>query len=325
VHTMVGLVNLLLVVVGSLLALGLLQFRKAWVLRRDIQLLILAAPAMSLGIGFGGLSHVAGRICLIALPPWGETFSVLLFLAMGLVGIGAVGLGCLRLWLLAWRLPRPLLAAPPTLRELGNGLAQQLGVSPPSILVCPQNRPLALTSGLWRPTVILSSWMLAHLDRRELEAVLAHEISHIARCDLWGMWVATVLRDVFFYLPTSQIAYRQLQAEKELACDDLAISVTRRPLALASALTKVWHHAVESPPPALLPSLTGLSVPLETRITRLLRPVSPSPSPKRSPFFGLGIGSAACVLLLVELINGAALFSPLDCHPVLLLWRLFQK
>ena len=52
------------------------------------------------------------------------------------------------------------------------------------------------------------------------------------------MWLATVLRDAFFYLPTSWAAYRQLSHEKELICDDLAIGSTHRPLALASALAR---------------------------------------------------------------------------------------
>ncbi len=85
------------------------------------------------------------------------------------------------------------------------------------------------------------TWMIEHLDRRELEAVLAHELEHAARHDSLVIWFATVLRDAFFYLPTSRVAYHQLQHEKELACDDLAVGVTHWPLALASALAKAWQ------------------------------------------------------------------------------------
>ena len=63
------------------------------------------------------------------------------------------------------------------------------------------------------------------------------------RVDVYSLviWFATVLRDAFFYLPTSRVAYHQLQHEKELACDDLAVGVTHWPLALASALAKAWQ------------------------------------------------------------------------------------
>jgi hypothetical protein len=81
------------------------------------------------------------------------------------------------------------------------------------------------------------------------------------------------LRDAFFYLPTTNIVYRQMKQEKELACDERVAGTTRRPLALASALTKVWLHAVEEPRYAVL----GLAQPLATkqntvhhRIERLL-------------------------------------------------------
>ncbi|GHO95812.1 hypothetical protein KSF_058600 [Reticulibacter mediterranei] len=53
-----------------------------------------------------------------------------------------------------------------------------------------------------------------------------HELEHVARRDYLIMFLATVLRDAFFYMPTSWIAYRQLQREKELVCDDLTVGVT---------------------------------------------------------------------------------------------------
>ena len=93
--------------------------------------------------------------------------------------------------------------------------------------------------------MLLSTWMVDHLDQQELEAVLMHELVHVRRRDYLLNWVALLLRDAFFYLPTSRIAYRQLHYEKELASDDLVAQSTKRPLALASALTKVWLSLVD--------------------------------------------------------------------------------
>ena len=107
--------------------------------------------------------------------------------------------------------------------------------------------------------MLISTWMVDHLDQQELEAVLMHELVHVHRCDYLLNWIALLLRDAFFYLPTSRIAYRQLQHEKELACDDLVVQATKRPLALASALTKVWLHLVDDSPSTIMQTLLGRS------------------------------------------------------------------
>src|SRR3546814_19887548 len=52
-----------------------------------------------------------------------------------------------------------------------------------SVVVCEADRPLALTFGIRRPTVLLSDWMVRCLDVHELESVLAHEVGHVVRRD----------------------------------------------------------------------------------------------------------------------------------------------
>ena len=77
--------------------------------------------------------------------------------------------------------------------------------------------------------MLLSTWMVDHLDQQELEAVLMHELVHAHRRDYLLNWVALLLRDAFFYLPTSRIAYRQLHYEKELASDESGGTVNEAP------------------------------------------------------------------------------------------------
>jgi hypothetical protein len=50
--------------------------------------------------------------------------------------------------------------------------------------------------------------------------------------------LAGVIRDAFFFVPGGRWVSRRLCAERELAADQLAVSVTRRPGALASGLLK---------------------------------------------------------------------------------------
>src|SRR5262245_46845505 len=163
---------------------------------------------------------------------------------MGLTAAGGAAWGVTRLGMMYHILARRSVSAAPALQRLVDHQAKQVKVSPPRARVCVFNRPLALTYGLRRPTLLFSTWLLENLDQRELEAVVAHELAHVARHDYLVVWLATILRDAFFYLPVCRAAYRQLQTEKEFACDDFAVGLTRRPLALASALAKVWQHSL---------------------------------------------------------------------------------
>src|SRR5207237_9461510 len=124
------------------------------------------------------------------------------------------------------------------LQTFADNLAQRLGATRSRVLLYVYDRPLALTCGLFRPTVLLSTWMVQHRDRRELEAVLAHELEHVARRDYLVIWLATMLRDAFFSLPTSWALSRQHQQEQELVCNGPPRRGTSRPPALASALAQ---------------------------------------------------------------------------------------
>ncbi len=326
-HTLLGLSSMLLLIFGSYLTLGLLRHLGDWSQRRGVQFFVLAVPLLSLGLGIGGLHHFTGRTCLRDAPSWDSLLGVALPIGMGLVTVGALGLGGVRLTLMARVMARSGVPAGPELQTFADNLAEQLGAARSRVLLHVYDRPLALTCGLFRPTVLLSTWMVEHLDRRELEAVLAHELEHVARRDYLVTWLATMLRDAFFYLPTSWAAYRQLQQEKELACDDLAAGATHRPLALASALAKVWQHAVEGPRFARLgtaQSLTGVDESINDRIERLL--ATPQPLPRTAPVrIGMLSGSIAALvgLLVLEAANVAIMLALMGCGPALLLGKLF--
>jgi beta-lactamase regulating signal transducer with metallopeptidase domain len=315
VHTTLSLISLFSVTFGSFLALGSLHYLRSWSQRRRIQCFILAAPLLCLIIDIG-------ELCLLSAFSWNTLLSVVLRLSMVFIALGAFGLGLVRLALMARFIARQKGAADPELQALAESLAQRLDAPCPRVLLCASERPLALTYGLFRATMLLSTWMLDTLDQRELEAVLAHELAHIARRDYLVTWLATILRDAFFYLPTSRIAYRRLQAEKELACDDLVVSATQRPLALASALARVWLHAVE--PPRLVcigtaQTIEGAGESLKGRIERLLAH-SASPASAIQPRAGrlpTGI-STITSLLMVQAISTILLLLVMGCGSMVL-------
>lgn len=326
-HILLGLSSMLLVILGAYVTLGLLHRFGDWSQRRDIQCFVLAAPVVSLGLGLAGLHHFIGRACLSRAPSWDLLLGMALPLAMGLIALGALGLGLVRLVLMARIIAHSGVSADPELQALSDDVAKRLGTRWFRLRLCPSHQPLALTCGIFRPTVLLSTWMVEHLDRRELEAVVAHELEHVARRDYLVIWLATVLRDAFCYVPTSWTAYRQLQHEKELACDDGVVRTTRRPLALASALTKVWLHAVEEPRFAqfgIAQPLLGVHESINDRIERLLATHEPTMS---APGLRLGTLSVSILvlvgLLLIQAVNVTLILASMGCGPAVLLGKLF--
>jgi beta-lactamase regulating signal transducer with metallopeptidase domain len=324
VHTVLGFSSILLVIVGSILLLGMLRFLSDWTHRRLVQLFVLTMPLVTLGIGISGLHHFTGHSCFSALPFWDLFFGVVVPLGMVIIALGALSLGAVRLILMARVMARYRTPIPLSVQTRVETLVKRLHTASPRVQICTCDRPLAFTCGIFRPTILLSTWMLSHLDPQELEAVLMHELEHVARHDYLIIFLATILRDAFFYLPTSWQAYRQLQREKEFVCDDLAVHVTQRPLALASALAKVWLHAAETP---YLTQFGGAQLLVEkentlnTRIDRLI-----SPQTKTYPARFIPIGVKAVSILILFIVQGVSLFlvlSLMNCNPLALLKMMF--
>ena len=135
-----------------------------------------------------------------------------------------------------------------------------------------------------------------------------------------------MLRDAFFYFPTSRAAFRQLRHDNELASDDLAVAATRRLLSLASALAKVWQQTLgpaeplAGGAPALVGTTTGaggVGV-IEQRIERLMAcaPVEPPGSGGRSGPGSVGMGASALGgLLVLQAATATAIPAPMVCDP----------
>jgi Zn-dependent protease with chaperone function len=317
---------MLLVIVGCVLLLRVLRSIALWSQRRLVQSLILAMPIMTLGIGVGGLHHFISPLCFTNTPLWDLVFGVALPLGMVVIALGALGMGVLRLILMAQVVWRCRMPAPLSLRTRTEQLAQRLNVRSPRVWLCAYDRPQAFTCGIFQPTILVSTWMLSHLDQQELEAVLTHELEHVARRDYLIIFLATVLRDAFFYLPTSRMAYRQLQREKELICDELTVRVTQRPLALASALAKIWLHAAETPRLALFGAAQPLAErgeALNTRIERLLAPQTAlHTQPSRIVTFNMS-AIVMLILFVVQGMNSLIIFSLMNCNHLAFLDLLF--
>lgn len=95
--------------------------------------------------------------------------------------------------------------------------------------------PLALGLG----EVVLPPGVLDGLTENERDALLAHEVAHLARRDTLWSGVTRLAAAATVAQPLQALLLRKLEDETELAADAWAVSRTRRPLELARCLEHV--------------------------------------------------------------------------------------
>lgn len=123
------------------------------------------------------------------------------------------------------------------LHNLVEGLCIGSGLSKPAIHVIDDPAPNAFAVGRnpKHAAVAVTTGMLELMDRVELEAVLAHELSHVKNDDILVATLAvTMLGFVAPFLVPFAVGER-----RESSADTSAIEMTRFPPALISALEKL--------------------------------------------------------------------------------------
>jgi beta-lactamase regulating signal transducer with metallopeptidase domain len=143
---------------------------------------------------------------------------------------------------------------------------------------------------LLRPVIWLPLSLLTRTPAAQLEALLAHELAHIARKDWLWNGVQCVIESLLFFHPAMWWLSKRIRQEREHACDDLAVTACGDAIALAEALAALEcdrHSSVFSNPGLVLAANGGS---LMQRVTRLL-----SGPPSRGRWGALAILGALTV------------------------------
>jgi beta-lactamase regulating signal transducer with metallopeptidase domain len=204
-----------------------------------------------------------------------------------------------------YQLNRALVSAVPIARTEHAHLAADLAATDatrthmlPEIFVSDVDAPLAFTTGMLFPRIYITNSLIGLLAHDEMIAVLCHEWAHVLRRDnLWN-WLVRLLRDVGWFLPGSHIAWHSMVASQDEACDALAASMTRQPLALARALVKVagaWN--LTTPRLRMVNSFACASITPRARVEQMIWLSSETIVLKRS--VATGAHTLAALLLLL--------------------------
>lgn len=184
------------------------------------------------------------------------------------------------------------------IRRRVGALAARLGVpAPEARLVSDEDAAYVYCRGFGSPLILVSTGTLSTLSPEELDAALAHEISHVAGRHLVLGWGLIAVRSLLVFNPVAQILGRSAVLEMERAADDASAAATGRPAALASALAKL----------GVLSGDDGLIVPgglrfhvLKGRLLRLSEGArAPGPAASDGLMLALAAGAAALLVFFV--------------------------
>lgn len=142
-------------------------------------------------------------------------------------------------WLHVRWLARDRLPMPDDLAAKASNLGSRLGLRfAPRVCVSKKIRE-AIVVGLWRPLVLVPASWITEMPPEVLEAVIAHELAHIRRWDLWVNLLQRLVEMLLFYHPAVWWLSRRVSLEREMCTDELAVGVTNKRVAYATALEQL--------------------------------------------------------------------------------------
>jgi beta-lactamase regulating signal transducer with metallopeptidase domain len=125
---------------------------------------------------------------------------------------------------------------PQVLANKAIEIGRRLGVNATGRVFACSRVAEAVAIGFWKPIVLVPVCWLTELPPTVLEAVIAHELAHIRRWDLWATLVQRVIETLLFYHPAVWWLSRRVSLEREMCCDELAVMATGRPVVYAQVL-----------------------------------------------------------------------------------------
>jgi Zn-dependent protease with chaperone function len=155
--------------------------------------------------------------------------------------------------------------------------SRALSIEPPEVLIIDDDEPVLFSTTGRSPVIFISAGLKQSLTEDQLHAAFAHELAHIARSRRPLLITVFVLRAVLFFNPVVLVKFRRAVRDEEIICDDIAVSLTGNPKALAGALGKFYHkpEAVRATDGRELPAAPlpledySHNLHLESRIARL--------------------------------------------------------
>jgi uncharacterized protein (TIGR03435 family) len=187
------------------------------------------------------------------IPVVASTWTWATWWPIALVGIWLSGI--VFITVLSWRRSRQVTAIAGHARRLLDGpeveimerLSRGLGFDRPIPIL---ESTATVEPGLFRivdPVLLLPANIGCHLDTLQLEAMIAHELSHARRRD--NLWSTThrIVETMFWFHPLVWWLGKRLVDERERACDEDVLQLGCQPEVYALAMVKVCEFCISAP------------------------------------------------------------------------------
>ena len=179
--------------------------------------------------------------------------------------------------------------APPSMLARCEAIASRLGLRVSFRIVESAAVDCPTVVGWVRPVILLPIAALANLSPAQVDAILTHELAHIRRHDYIVNLLQSVVETLLFYHPAVWWLSGRVRAEREHACDDIALLACDDRVEYATALAELETWRTRDSAPAL----AATQGPLLARVRRILR--GPAEESPRSPGWIVTLAAALTV------------------------------
>ncbi len=266
-----------------------------------------------------------------------ERMALTIWLIGTIALISKLLLGAMRLRRLEWHCRGEV---SDSLQEAVARVAVTMGLCPPRLLLGASDCA-PMVWGVIRPRLLLPSGA-ATWPFEKLDAVLLHELAHLARRDPAALWLTHAVQAVHWFNPLVWLVGWRLRADQERACDDMVLGRGVRASGYAQHLLDIARCQRIAPGLGFCALAMARSTPVEDRVMAILDPQRSRQPASHSWAGGLPL---FCVVIAVPLAmaqnseEGASLdqiqrerlafkarFSPLRLTPSAeYRWKLFQS
>ncbi|QDV21143.1 Regulatory protein BlaR1 [Gimesia panareensis] len=171
----------------------------------------------------------------------------------------------------------------PELDQLLVRLCSELGLKRRIRLVVTHSRIGPAVIGLFRPTILLPAVIAESRTREELKPILAHELIHIRRGDLWIGLLQLLASIVWWFHPLVWLTGRRLKFEMEQCCDEEVLAELKcDPRRYAGALLEILELKQTLKTVPMVPGVRPVEI-TSKRMERIMR--LGQGSQKRTPWW----------------------------------------
>ena len=218
----------------------------------------------------------------------------MLWLAGVLVMAGYVCVRNISLWLMVKR-ERPITEQ--EILDLLEDCKMEMGVQTIIGVVVSDKIKSPALFGFIRPRLLLPQGMLEAYGLEELRYVFIHELAHLRQRDIYFGWLMALLQVAHWFNPLMWFAFGRMRADRELACDGLAISMmgADEPPRYGQTMVNILENFSQV---RYMPSVAGI-LEDKSQIERRIKMIADYKKTSRSRWAGamLLLAVLACVVL----------------------------